>query len=132
MSSEKLSCFFFQWLLLNLGCFTRLEEIRTDRWGHDVPKTVLLVTVTDDTDDFDDGLGKVGVVRRVAGAIPLPGVKRGAIHIGRPEYGLGLLAALSKSKWCSPTRKLPKSLNSNGWCASLCAHGGIISKYMKY
>ena len=30
---------------------------------HNVPRTILLVRVTNDTDDFDNGFGKVGVVR---------------------------------------------------------------------
>ena len=63
---------------------------------------------------------------RLLGAIPLSCVNRVATHVVGPEYGLGLLAALSKSKWHSINRKLPESLVSHGWYASLCAHGGII------
>ena len=40
------------WQLLNLGVFA---SARVDELEHDVPKTILMVTVTKDTDDSHDG-----------------------------------------------------------------------------
>lgn len=67
MNSERLALLLFQWPWLSLGSFAGLEEIRADQWGHDVLKTVLLVTVTDDTYDFDDGSERLASFDKVAG-----------------------------------------------------------------
>lgn len=44
------------WQLLNLGVFARAQ---VDESEHDVPKTILMVTVTNDADDSHDGYGEV-------------------------------------------------------------------------
>ena len=55
------------------------------------------------------GPQKLGSLDRVAGSTTTFMRDRVATHVGGPDYGLGMLAVLSKSKGHSTNMKLPKS-----------------------